>query len=123
MWTSWVKLVCLDVRQLRSSGCRETFPAAVMVFDHFHVIKLLNVQSTAYVGDQENGELKETKFLWLKNPENGGKRTEFQACQGPEHQTTKAYQFKLAIKHLGCLRHQKMSSEMVAWAEQCNMQR
>jgi len=23
-------------------GCRETFPDAIMVFDHFHVIKLLN---------------------------------------------------------------------------------
>jgi transposase len=67
-----IKLVCLDMQPSFIGGCRETFPAAVMVFDHFHVIKLLNdtINRIRLAEASENGDLKDTKYIWLKNSEN-----------------------------------------------------
>ena len=116
---SKVKLVCLDMQPSFIGGCRETFPAAVMVFDHFHVIKLLNdtINRIRLEEARENRDLKETKFLWLKNPDNLTAKQEqrFLCVKDLDIRTAKAYQFKTGHPtHLGTAAAggQKVSSEM-----------
>lgn len=123
-----IKLVCLDMQPSFIGGCRETFPAAVMVFDHFHVIKLLNdtINRIRLEEARENGELKETKFLWLKNPDNLTAKQEqrFLHIKDLDLKTAKAYQFKLAIQRTWELPPQaarRYLQKWIAWAERCNL--
>jgi len=68
----------MDLSPSFIGGFRDTFPAAIMVFDHFHVIKLLNdtIKRIRLEEARENGDLKRTKFLWLINPENLSEKQE-----------------------------------------------
>jgi transposase len=123
-----IKLVCLDMQPSFIGGCRETFPAAVMVFDHFHVIKLLNdtINRIRLAEARENGELKETKFLWLKNPDNltAEQKQRFLHVKDLDIRTAKAYQFKLAIQRTWELPPQaarRYLQRWIAWAERCNL--
>jgi len=65
-----------------------------MVFDHFHVIKLLNdtLNRIRLEEARENGDLKDTRFLWLKNPENLTEKHErnFQRIKDLDIKTAKA---------------------------------
>ena len=99
-----------------------------MVFDHFHVIKLLNdtINRIRLEEARENGDLKRTKFLWLTNPENLTERQELMLLHVKELdiKTTKAYQFKLAIQRVWDLPpHQAREylKKWIAWAEGYNL--
>jgi transposase len=123
-----IKLVCMDLSPSFIGGCRDTFPDAVMVFDHFHVIKLLNdtINRIRLEEARENGDLKRTKFLWLTNPENLTERQERMLLQVKELdiKTAKAYQFKLAIQRVWDLPpHQAREylKKWIAWAVGCNL--
>jgi len=73
-----VKAVAMDMSPAYISAVLEYLPAATIVFDHFHVIKLFNdklsdLRRDLYREAQEslNKEvLKGTRWLLLKNPEN-----------------------------------------------------
>lgn len=65
--------ICADMSPAYTKGITEHFPEALLVYDYFHVIKLI----TTAVNDvrlRESREfphlLKGTKYLWLKNEEN-----------------------------------------------------
>jgi len=72
-----IRAVALDMSQAYIRAVRDNLPDAVMVFDHFHVVKLMNdkladlrreLQREAEA--QEKEVLKGTRWLLVKNPEN-----------------------------------------------------
>ena len=54
------------------SGVEKHFPEAHLTFDKFHVLKILNeaVDEVRRQEQQSRPELKRTRYIWLKNPEN-----------------------------------------------------
>lgn len=69
---SQVTDACLDMSKAFMKGIRQSFPLAVLTFDHFHVIKLMNdalAKLRAEEARQFPEELKKTRYLFLKNPE------------------------------------------------------
>lgn len=73
-----IKAVAIDMGRAYISAVNKNLPKAKIVFDHFHVVKLLNEKVSnfrrAYFNKIENIEkralLKGTRWLLLKNPEN-----------------------------------------------------
>jgi transposase len=102
--TRKVKLACMDLSPAFIAGCKETFPNARMVFDDFHVIKLMNdaINKICIEEARDNEPLKRTKFLWLTNPENLEERQEgkLSKLEDLDIKAAKAYQFKLALQRL-----------------------
>ena len=72
-----IQAVALDMSQAYIRAVKDHLPDAVMVFDHFHVVKLMNhkladlrrqLQREAEAKEKE--VLKGTRWLLVKNPEN-----------------------------------------------------
>jgi len=72
-----IKAVATDMSPAYTAAVRDHLPAAVHVFDHFHVIKLFNEKLSAFrrqlfheLTTEGQKLLKGTRWLLLKNPEN-----------------------------------------------------
>jgi transposase len=73
-----VKAVAIDMSPAYQQAVRQHLPEATIVFDRFHVVKLLNEKLTALrrklygqvTNDLQKKVLKGTRWLLLKNPEN-----------------------------------------------------
>jgi transposase len=73
-----VKAVALDMSPAYTAAVRDNLPDAVLVYDHFHIIKLYNEKLTALrrdlyreaVDGLQKDVLKGIRWLLLKNPEN-----------------------------------------------------
>ena len=73
-----IEAVAIDMGQAYIAAVQEHLPNAVIVFDHFHVIKLFNEKLSQLRRDlhrdlterQHKNVLKGTRWLLLKNPEN-----------------------------------------------------
>ena len=88
------------------SGTEKHFPDAKITFDKFHVVKILN-NAVDEVRRQElkyRPELKKSRYIWLKNPQN---LTAEQAVKAKELQvnklnlkTARAYQIRLNFQEL-----------------------
>lgn len=73
-----VRAVAIDMSKAYTSAVRENLPDAVLVYDHFHIVKLFNEKLTALrrelyreaTDDLHKDVLKGTRWLLLKNPEN-----------------------------------------------------
>lgn len=61
-----------DMSKAFIKGIGESFPEATITFDRFHVIKLIQEAVDQVRRDEQKGipALKQTRHLWLKNPEN-----------------------------------------------------
>ncbi|WP_268756567.1 transposase, partial [Caldibacillus thermoamylovorans] len=69
---SQIKEFCCDMSPAFISGIEEKFPNATITFDKFHVMKMVN-EALDQVLRQEQAtqtELKNSRYAWLKNPEN-----------------------------------------------------
>jgi transposase len=73
-----IKAVAIDMSKAYTAAVRENLPDAVLVYDHFHIIKLYNDKLTALRRDLyreaveglDKDVLKGIRWLLLKNPEN-----------------------------------------------------
>ena len=67
-----IREVCCDMSPAFISGVEKHFPEACLTFDKFHVLKILNeaVDEVRRQEQQSRPELKRTRYIWLKNPEN-----------------------------------------------------
>jgi transposase len=67
-----IKRLSIDMSPAFISGCKENFPRASMVFDRFHVMKILNEAVDMVRRDEvyEQSILRKTRHLWLKNRRN-----------------------------------------------------
>jgi transposase len=96
----------LDMSPAFESGVNRHYPKAQQVVDRFHVVKMANdaVDNLRRSEAREHPELKKTRYLWLKNPENlteRQKQTVEELCAAyPTLHTVLAYQSKLSLQRL-----------------------
>lgn len=77
-WKGKIRAVAIDMSRAYIEAVKKNLPKAVLVFDHFHVIKLFNERLSEYRRElqraaetkEEKKTLKGTRWLLLKNPEN-----------------------------------------------------
>lgn len=99
-----VSAASMDMSMAFQAGVTEAFPAAEIVFDRFHVMKLVNsaLDEIRRCEVRENAVLKQTRYAWLKNPENLTE-SQKQIVESLEHTnlaTVDAYQMKLNLQEL-----------------------
>ena len=65
-----IDVVCCDMWDPYLNGLRNHTPQARVVFDRFHVMGQINqaIERVRREEQRANAALKETRFLWLKNP-------------------------------------------------------
>ena len=65
-----ISTFCSDMSPPFIRGIFEEFPHSSIVFDKFHVMKLVNeaVDEVRRMEQQRNRVLKNTRYIWLKNP-------------------------------------------------------
>lgn len=99
-----IKQACADLSRAFRKGIREHLPNTEIVFDRFHVMKLVNetLDKVRREEQKDNPLLKGTRYAWLHNPESA---TEDQAEQLKSLtklnlRTAKAYQIRLALRDI-----------------------
>jgi transposase len=104
---SQIEVVCSDLSPAFISGVGQKFPQALQVFDRFHVMKLLNeaVDQVRRLEVKENEVLKETRYIWLKNPQNltDRQQAKLDTLRQMNLATATAYQMKLNLQELWTL--------------------
>ena len=99
--------VCCDMWNPYVSVVKEYAPQAVIVFDKFHIVKHLNQavdkvrrQEAAELREKGNDILKNTRYLWLKNPENLTAKQQilFHQLAARSLKTHRAYELKRAFQ-------------------------
>lgn len=100
---------CIDMSGAFRKGAEEQFPEAGIVFDKFHVMKLLNdaVDEVRRAEQKERPELKGSRYVWLKNPGNlTVKQEDMLEALTPSKlalKTARAYQIKLSLQEFWTL--------------------
>jgi transposase len=63
---------CSDMSPAFIKGVKNSFPAAHLTFDKFHIMKIVNeaVDEVRRQEQKERPELIRTRYIWLKNPQN-----------------------------------------------------
>ena len=97
-----VKTVSLDMAECFRNAAMTQFPNAELVHDRFHIAALLAeaVDETRRAEVKKHPELKDSRYVWLKNPENltDNQRASFDALINTELKTAEAYAFKQTFK-------------------------
>jgi transposase len=97
-----VNSFCCDMSPAFISGIESNFKNADITFDRFHVMKLMNeaVDQVRREEQVHNGELKKTRYIWLKNPENltEKQKKELRSLKDMRLKTSKAYEIKLSLR-------------------------
>jgi transposase len=96
-----IDVVCCDMWDPYLNGLGRHIPQARVVFDRFHVMVQINqaLESVRREEQRTNAALKETRFIWLKNPKNLSERQRVQLgeLKGLDLKTARAYHIKLAL--------------------------
>ena len=101
-----IKDVSCDMSPAFIKGVEENLPNAEITFDKFHVLKTLNeaVDEVRRQEQKEQPELKKTRYIFLKNPENltsnQAKRLEDIKLKDLNLKTMRAYQIRLNFQEL-----------------------
>ena len=97
-----VKTVCMDMSEAYKKAASSGMGVAEIVHDRFHVAALLSqaVDETRRAEVKKRPELKESRYVWLKNPENltDKQKTSFDLLVSAELKTAEAYAFKQVFK-------------------------
>src|SRR3990172_9210842 len=106
---SCVQGVCCDMGQPYVDILEEKLPEATLVFDKFHLIRHLNDavdavrrQEAAELKKKDPEELKGTRYIWLKNPENltDKQKARLGYLERLNLRTNRAYLLKEAFREL-----------------------
>ncbi|GEL78836.1 hypothetical protein TMU01_30710 [Tenuibacillus multivorans] len=96
--------VCMDMSPAFIKGASEHFPEASITFDKFHVIQEANKAVDAVRRNERKScaELKNTRYVWLKNEENLTKNQKamLDKLKDTELDTTKAYRMRLCLQEI-----------------------
>ncbi len=112
-------------------GINENFSTAAITFDKFHVIKIVNeaVDKTRREEQRENINLKNTRYIWLKNPNNLTKnQTELlENLSKTNLKTGRAYRMRLALQDIynNCETLEEAEVELkkwLLWASRCRIE-
>ena len=95
-------MFCSDMSPAFISGITEQFPGSSLTFDKFHVMKMVNdaVDQVRREEQHHNAELKNTRYMWLKNPNDLSlaEKEKLGSLKDMNLMTSKAYNFKLSLK-------------------------
>jgi len=93
---------CCDMSPAFISGIESNFENAAITFDRFHVMKLMNeaVDQVRREEQAHNANLKRTRYIWLKNPENLTSKQvkELGSLKDMHLKTSRAYDIKLSLR-------------------------
>jgi transposase len=96
--------VGIDMSPAFIAGTAQSLPNAAITFDKFHVVKLINeaVDEVRRAEQKSRAELKNSRYLWLKNPPNlsARQRTQLDSLAGAKLKTGRAYRIRLAFQEL-----------------------
>lgn len=96
-----IEAVSLDMSPAFISGVKEHFPNASLVFDKFHVMKLMGeaVDEVRRAEAKTTDVLKKTRYLWLRNPDNlsNSQAENLISLSKLNLQTARAYQIRLSL--------------------------
>ena len=98
--------VSADMSKAFSKGIAASLPNAMVTFDKFHVVSLVNdaVDEVRRLEQKTNPELAKSRYVWLKNPENltEGQWEKFDALDivNSHLKTARAYQIRLTFQDL-----------------------
>jgi transposase len=112
---------CIDMSAAFRKGIAETFPTAGITFDKFHVMKLLNeaVEEVRREEQKERPELKGSRWVWVKNPENLTHQqieiSDALHLPGLYLKTVRAYHMKLAFQDFWALSGQAAEQHLKQW--------
>ncbi len=99
-----IEHIAMDMFPAYISGAKEYFPDSSIVFDHFHVIKMMNdtLDRIRRKEARANGILKHTRYDWLKNSDDltERERDRLMSVKSLDLQTSHAYHFKIALQRL-----------------------
>ena len=99
-----IKEVTIDMSPAFISGVSEYLPEASITFDKFHVIQALNkVQDEVRRMEQKkNPLLTNSRYIWLKNPENltEKQKEQLETLRYENLKTAKVYQMKLVFQDI-----------------------
>lgn len=96
--------VCADMWPAYLSGVKKNLPGATVTYDRYHVMTYVNkaVDMVRRQESKENAVLKDTRYLWLKNPDNltEKQRLKLDVVKEQDLKTVRAYHIKLALQRL-----------------------
>jgi len=100
-----IKEIAMDMSPAFISGVAEYFPKAGVTYDKFHVIQHLNKAQDEVRREESrtNPLLKDTRYIWLKNPENLTLRQEGlleKTLRFKNMKTAKVYRMKLTFQDI-----------------------
>lgn len=85
-------------------GSKSTFKNAVITFDKFHVVKLLNeaIDEIRRTETTKNPYLKGSRYIWLQNPSSltYKQQNELETLSKENQKLVKAYQMKLTLQDI-----------------------
>lgn len=97
-----IKDICCDMSPAFIKGISDEFPLSSVIFDKFHIIKLVNeaVDEVRRLEQLMNQILKNTRYIWLKNPSSLTKQQlkELGGLKDLNLRTVRAYNIKLALQ-------------------------
>ncbi len=96
--------VCADMWPAYLSGVEKNLPGASITYDRYHVMTYVNkaVDEVRRHEAKANSALKDTRYIWLKNPENltEKQRIKLKSIKEQDLETVRAYSIRLAIQKL-----------------------
>jgi transposase len=111
--------VSCDMSPAFIKGIQEHLPNASITFDRFHVMKLMN-EALDKVRKSErvsNEELKNTRYIWLKNPEHltDEQKVILKNIERLNIKTARAYKIKLAFQNIFKQDNDNAVESLKAW--------
>jgi transposase len=118
-----VTQVSIDMSPAYRKGAQENFPNAEVVFDKFHVISHAGEavdavrRLEANLDSDRKEVLKETRWLWLKNPCNltANQKQKLTRIDQDSLWTAKAYQMRLALQSIYQLPRGQAKKRLASW--------
>jgi transposase len=125
-----IKDVCADMWPAYLSGVEKNLPGATVTYDRYHVMTYVNkaVDEVRRREAKVNSVLKDTRYIWLKNPENltAKQQVTLKSIKGQDLETVRAYSIRLAIQKLwefDNLKDARMYLEKcLSWASHCKLE-
>jgi len=98
-----IENVCCDMSPAFIKGIDANFPNADIVFDKFHLMMMVNntVNMVRIAERKENSDLKGSKYVFLKNPENltQKERNKLTSLSIQNLKTVRAYNIKISFQN------------------------
>jgi len=97
-----IETMCCDLSPAFIAGVKAFFSQAKLVFDRFHIMKIINAAVDEVRRDEskENSLLKKTRYLWLKNPSKltPKQHKKLESLKYQHLDTVRAYNLKLSFQ-------------------------